>query len=587
MEKWFLKNNKIDFKVISRRLNISEILCRIMVNRGITSDDSIVSFINPSTDKLFDPKLMKDLDNGVNIIRHKILENKKIRIVGDYDVDGIISTYLLYRGLTECGANVDYKIPHRVLDGYGINKNIIETAKQEGIDTIITCDNGIAAVEQIEYAKSLGMTCIITDHHDVPFKEESDGSRTLIIPNADAIINCKQVDCGYPFKLLCGAGVVFKFIQVLYEQMGKSKDEANVFIGYVAIATVCDVVDLVGENRIIVKEGLKIINNTQNIGLKALINETGIEDKKIGVYHLGFVIGPCLNAAGRLDDAKKGLKLLLSEDAEEAKSLAKELFELNKKRKDMTLAGVEDAIEIIEKKGMRKDKILVVYKADLHESIAGIIAGKIREQYNAPTLILTDAEHGIKGSGRSIEQYNMFEGLFMCKDLLAKFGGHPMAAGLSMKLENLEKLRECLNAQTSLTDDDLIPRVYIDIQLPFNNINVSLAEEIETLEPYGKGNHKPLFAEKNIGISKATILGINKNVLKLKFISNGGNKLEGIYFGDIEKFRCYLINKFGDEETIKMFNGVYNNIKLDVTFNVSINEYRGNRNVQVVIGNYR
>ncbi|MBU3190757.1 single-stranded-DNA-specific exonuclease RecJ [Clostridium bowmanii] len=572
---------------MSQRLNISEILCRILINRGVTDDESVVSFVNSNINGLTNPILMKDLEIGIKIIKLKINENKKIRIVGDFDVDGIISTYLLYKGLTECGANVDYEIPHRISDGYGINKNIIEIAKNDGIDTIITCDNGISAIEQIAYAKSLGMTCIITDHHDVPFKEDSDGSRTLIIPNADSIINCKQIDCEYPFKLLCGAGVAFKFLQALYEEMGQGKDKVNALIEYVAIATVCDVVDLIGENRIIVQEGLKLLNNTQNMGLKALISETGIEGKKIGVYHLGFVIGPCLNASGRLDSAKKGLKLLLSEDYEEAKCLAKELFELNKERKEMTLKGVEDAIEIIEKQGIRKDKILVVYNADLHESIAGIIAGKIREKYHSPTFVLTDAEHGIKGSGRSIEQYNMFEGLFMCKDLLLRFGGHPMAAGLSMEPENLEKFRVCLNTQTTLTDEDLIPKVYIDMQLPFNNISISLVEEIETLEPYGKGNHKPIFAEKNIKIAKATILGAKKNVLKFKFLSTYGKTIEGIYFGDIDKFKCYLINKFGDEETMKMFNGVSNNIRIDITFTVSINEYMGNRSVQVVIGNYR
>lgn len=587
LERWLLRNRKINIKQMAQQLNVSEVICKVLVNRGISNIDAAINFIKPELNKLFNPRLMKDLDKGVKIIKSKILENKKIRIVGDFDVDGIISTYVLYKGLFECGADVDYEIPHRVFDGYGINKNIIEIAKNDGIDTIITCDNGISAIEQIEFAKELSLTCIVTDHHDVPFKEESDGSRTLITPKADAVIDCKQIDCKYPFKGLCGAGVAFKFIQSLYEEMGKDKKEANFLIEYVAIATVCDVVDLVGENRTLVKEGLKLINKTQNIGLKALINETGIEGKKINVYYLGFIIGPCLNASGRLDYAKKGLRLLLSEDIEEAKSLAKELHELNIERKDMTAKGVEDICNIIEKQGYTKDKVLVVYKPDIHESIAGIIAGKVRERYNAPSIILTHSEHGIKGSGRSIEKYNMFEELLKCKDLLTKFGGHPMAAGLSLEANNLEVLRNRLNSLTMLTDEDLIPKIYIDMQIPLNKVSLALAEELEILEPYGKGNSKPLFAEKNIRISRATILGVNKNVLKLNLLSKIGKVVESIFFGDIEKFKEYITNKFGQLELNKIFNGVQNNVTIDLIYSIDINEYMGNKKVQLIIQNYR
>lgn len=587
MEKWLLRNKRINIKEMAQKLNVSEVICKVLVNRDIINSNDATDFINPNLNSLHNPILMKDLDKGVKIIKNKILENKKIRIVGDFDVDGIISTYVLFKGLSECGANVDYEIPHRIFDGYGINKNIVETAKNDEVDTIITCDNGISAIEQIEFAKELGLTCIITDHHDVPFKEEGDGSRTLIIPNADAVIDCKQIDCEYPFKNLCGAGVAFKFIQSLYEKMGKGKEEANFLIEYVAIATVCDVVDLIGENRIIVKEGLSLINKTKNIGLKSLINATGIEGKQISVYHLGFIIGPCLNASGRLDYAKKGLKLLLTEDVDEAQILAKELHELNVERKDMTVKGVEDVCNVIENKGFAKDKVFVVYKPDIHESIAGIIAGKVRERYNVPAIILTDSEHGVKGSGRSIEQYNMFEELFKCKDLLSKFGGHPMAAGLSLESNNIETLRERLNRLTTLTDEDLIPKVYIDMQIPLNNVSLALAEDLELLEPFGKGNSKPLFAEKDISISKATILGVNKNVLKLNLLSKRGRIVDSIFFGDIEKFKDYVINKFGDTEVSKMFNGVENNITIDLIYSIDINEYMGNKKVQLIIQNYR
>lgn len=587
MEKWLLKNNKINTKEMAEKIKVSEITCKVLVNRGINNIDSAISFIKPDLNELINPRLMKDLEKGIKIVKHKIIENKRIRIVGDFDVDGIISTYVLYKGLSACGAIVDYDIPHRILDGYGINKNIVEIAKNEGVDTIITCDNGISAIEQIQYAKELGLTCIITDHHEVPFKEESDGSRTPIAPNADAVIDPKQEDCEYPFKSICGAGIAFKFIQALYTELGKDITEANKLIEYVAIATVCDVVDLVGENRILVKEGLKLLNRTENIGLKSLINVTGVEGKIINVYHLGFIIGPCLNASGRLDCAKKGLKLLISTDVDNAKELATELHELNIERKNMTVNGVEEVCKVIENQGYIKDKVFVVYKPDIHESIAGIIAGKVRERYNVPTIILTDSEHGVKGSGRSIEQYNMFEELLKCKDLLTKFGGHPMAAGLSLEESMVEKLRDRLNNTTTLTDDDLIPKIYIDSQIPLNNISLELAEELEVLEPFGKGNSKPLFAEKDIRIGSASILGANKNVLKLNLLSKTGRRIEGIFFGDIDRFKTYITNKFGEIEVNNMFNGIENKIRVDLIYSIDINEYMGNKKVQLVIQSYR
>lgn len=587
MEKWILKNPKVDFKRMSQSLGISEVLCRILVNRGIVEHDVALNFINADIDRLYKPELMKDLEKGVSIIKDKILASKKIRIIGDYDVDGVISTYILYKALSKCGANIDYAIPHRILDGYGINNNIIEGAKEAGIDTIITCDNGIAAIEQIKYAKELGLTVVVTDHHEVPFVEDADSNRVHILPEADAIIDIKQVDCKYPFKLLCGAGVAFKFIQVLFREMGIPKEEETNFYEFVAIATVCDVVDLTGENRIFVKRGLKAINNTSNIGLNALIEQTGIMGKEIGVYHLGFIIGPCINASGRLDCAMKGLRLLLCEDKDESRQLAKELHDLNTERKNMTTKGVEETIDTIENSDLKKDKVLVVFKPDIHESIAGIIAGKIREKYNAPTIILTKSEHGVKGSGRSIEQYNMFEELLKCKELLTKFGGHPMAAGLSLENENIDALRRQINEITTLTDEDLIPKVYIDAHMPISEVNLSMAEELLLLEPYGKGNSKPLFAEKNLSVCRGTVYGTERKVLKLKLLSDKRKYIDCIYFGNIDDFNLYITEKYGEQELGKIYLGQINSVRLDVIFNIDINEYNGNRNAQLILQNYR
>ncbi len=572
---------------MSQSLGVSELICRVLVNRGILENDIAQRFINPSLDALYDGRSMKDLEKGVSIIKNKIVTNKRIRIIGDYDVDGVISTFILYKALTRCGAKVDYVIPHRIFDGYGINNNIIEKANEEGIDTIITCDNGISALEQIKYAKELGITVIITDHHDVPFIEDADSNRIPLIPEADAIIDMKQADCQYPFKLLCGAGVAYKFIQVLYHEMDIPKKEEEAFYEFLAIATVCDVVDLSGENRIFVKNGLSVIGKSANIGLNALMEQTGILGKEIGVYHLGFIIGPCINASGRLDCAIKGLELLLCEDREEAVRMAQELHSLNTERKNMTLLGVEEAVATIENSDLKKDKVLVVYRPHIHESIAGIIAGKIREKYNVPTFILTDSEDVVKGSGRSIELYNMFEELQKCKQLLTRFGGHPMAAGFSLERDNVETLRKQLNELVMLTEDDLIPKVYIDAVTPIDTINLTLAEELMILEPYGKGNSKPLFADKNISVSRATVLGANRNVLKVRLLSNNKKYVDCIYFGNIQDFDEYIVEKFGEQELSKMYNGLTNNIKLDMIFHIDVNEYNGNRSVQLIMQYYR
>jgi single-stranded-DNA-specific exonuclease len=586
LKKWFIKNKKTNYKDIAKKFGISEIVSKLLVNRDVIDKVGIESFIHPTFDNLHNAREMKDLEKAVGIMKKKIESNEKIMIAGDFDVDGVVSVFILYTALKRCGADVIYEIPDRVEDGYGINKNIIDKAKDMGVDTIITCDNGIAAIDTINYGKQLGLTIIVTDHHDIPFIEKEEGVREFIRSEADAIINPKQNECKYKFKLLCGAGVAFKFIEVLYEEMGIDKSEAYKLIEYVAIATVCDVVDLVDENRIFVKNGLKLLNETSNLGLRELIKVASIENKEISVYHLGFVIGPCVNASGRLDNAKKGVALLLSDNETEANALAKELHELNKQRKDMTQEGIERAIEFIEKNNMTKDKVLVIYTPETHESIVGIVAGRIREKYNVPTIILTRAKEGIKGSGRSIEGYNMFEELNKCKELLGRFGGHPMAAGMSLDEGNIELLRKKLNGITTLTDDDVVPKIYLDMQLPLEKISYDLINDIGTLEPFGKGNSKPVFGEKQVTVVKGAILGQNKNVLKLKIMMRNGIYIDGIYFGDIEEFEKIIIDKYGDEELQRLYNGNCR-MKLDMAFYPSVNEFNGRVSLQVVVENFR
>ena len=587
LTKWILKNPKVDYENMSRTLGVSELICRVLVNRKIYEQIDAMAFISPELNMLYNPRLMKDLGKAADIIKDKITSGKKIRIVGDYDVDGVISTYILMEALTHCGAVVDYDIPHRVHDGYGINVSIVEKAYKDGIDTIITCDNGIAAIDQIKHAKQLGMTVIVTDHHEVPFVVCEDGSRCHVIPDADAVVDCKQTDCNYPFKLLCGAAVAFKLVQALFEEFQISKDIEERLYEMVAIATVCDVVDLVSENRIFVKKGLKTLSNTKNPGLLALLMETGIHDKELSVYHLGFIIGPCINASGRLECARKGLEMLLCKNIDDAIPLARELAQLNAERKSMTQEGIEEVCAAIENTDIKNDKVFIIYNKNIHESIAGIIAGKIREKYNVPTLVLTDSENGVKGSGRSIEEYNMFEELLACRDLLDKFGGHPMAAGLSLPYENIELLRRAMNENTVLTEDDLVPKLYIDAQVPIETISLSMAQEISILEPYGKGNSKPVFADKNVAVTRATVIGANKNVLKLKLSKKTGKSIDAIYFGNIEDFDNYIATKFGENEKNLMYEGKINNVVLDLAFNIDINQYNNMKSVQLVLQNFR
>ena len=585
-EKWLLRNRKVDLKAMSEKYKISQLLCKLMVNRDIIDENIINSYINPVYKYLHSPKTMKDVVIAVDIIKRKIQENKKIRIIGDYDVDGIISVFILYTALKKCGANVDYEIPDRIKDGYGINENIVKVAYDEGVDTIITCDNGISAIDQIQYAKDLGLTVIVTDHHDVPFIEE-DGVRTFLSSQADAIINPKQIECEYKFKSICGAGVAFKLMEALYEEIGMDKEECYKLIEFIAIATVCDVVDLIDENRIFVKNGLEMLNNSKNIGINALKKACGLEDKEITAYHLGFVIGPCLNASGRLDSAKKGLELLLMEDDEEAKNLAQEIVDLNDARKNMTKEGVDRAINIIDSTDINNDNILVVYIPDIHESLAGIVAGRVKEQYNKPTIILTKSEEGVKGSARSIEEYNMFEGLLACKELLDKFGGHPMAAGLSLQEDKVDELRIALNNKCELTDEDLTRKIMIDSSLPLEYLNLHLIEELNVLEPFGKGNAKPVFGVRDAKITRAMLLGKDKNVLKLKLLTNNNITIDAMIFNDLENFESKIIEKYGNEGLDNLYNKSNNNISMDFTFYPSINEWNGNKSIQIVVNGVR
>ncbi|WP_395017758.1 single-stranded-DNA-specific exonuclease RecJ [Robinsoniella peoriensis] len=585
MEKWFVTAKRADFKEISSRFGINQVTARIIRNRDIVGDEAIKEYLNGGLADLHDPKLLRGAREAVALLNNKINEGKKIRIIGDYDIDGVNATYILYKGLLRCNANVDYEIPDRMKDGYGINEQLIQYAYEEGVDTIVTCDNGIAAIDQIAYAKNLGMTVIITDHHELLFKEEV-GEKICIRPNADVIINPKQPECNYPFPNLCGAAVAFKLISCMFEDHKIPKEEAEAFIEFAAIATVGDVMDLIGENRIIVKEGLRRLTNTQNNGLKSLIKVNGLEESDICAYHIGFVLGPCINASGRLDTAKRALALLLAESEGDALRMAEELKSLNDERKAMTLKGFEQAVELVETTELKEDKVLVVYLPDCHESLAGIIAGRIRERFHKPVFVLTDAEDGVKGSGRSIEAYNMFEEMVKCQELFTKFGGHPMAAGLSIKKEDVETLRIRLNELTTLTEDDFIPRVSIDVAMPIDYISEELIEELEVLEPFGKANPKPVFAEKNLNVLSARILGQNKNVIKMQVLNSQGMVMDAMYFGDVEKFNTYITEKFGTAEVEKMYQNRENTISISATYYPQVNVFRNVRNMQIVIQNF-
>lgn len=584
MEKWVLRNKKADFESIMQKHSISECLARLLVNKGLIEESDIDLYLNPDYSRVHSPYSMKDITRACEIIEDKINHSLPIRIVGDYDVDGVSSTYILYKALTLCGARVDYEIPDRIKDGYGINEQIIDAAFEDGIDTILTCDNGIAALAQVKKAKQLGMTVIITDHHDIPYVMEEE--KRYLLPEADAVVNPKQEDCEYPFKQLCGAAVAYKLMEVLFKNRGINEAELIPLREIVAIATVCDVMELTGENRILVKKGLELLRKTENYGLRALIEKNGIALENLSSYHLGYVIGPCLNAGGRLDTAKKGLRLLLSESKEEAESQAEELKSLNDLRKQMTEEGLFGAVSMIEGTVLKEDKVLVVYLQDCHESLAGIIAGRLREKYNKPAIVLTKSHEMVKGSGRSIEKYNMHEELTRVGEYLTKFGGHPMAAGMSLALEAIEPFRSSLNKNTVLTPEDLIPKVVIDIVLPLGLITEEMIEELKVLEPFGKGNEKPLFADRSLSVVKLSVIGKNKNVIKMLVRNQYGKEMDAMYFGDTAGFLEALSDNYGKDEVERAFSHRENRIKLSLTYYPSINEYNGNRSIQIIIQNY-
>ena len=586
MEKWKVYAKKADFDNISREFGIDKVVARIIRNRDVTGSENIRKYLYGDKSGIYLPWLMKDVEKAVSIINQSIAEKEKIRVVGDYDIDGVCSGNILVQGLEEIGADVDFDVPDRINDGYGINVNIIKRAYDDGVNLIVTCDNGIAAIEAVEYAKSLGMKIIVTDHHEILYVE-NEGETEYIIPKADAVINPKQPDDNYPFRDMCGAGVAYKLIWALFEKNGKSPEEWEKYLEPAAIATIGDVVELKDENRIITSEGLKMLNHTTNRGLISLIEETGLTGKKISSYHIGFVLGPCLNAGGRLDTAKKSFRLLYTKSESEAKEIAKELKELNDERKAMTEEGFDEAVEVIENtKDMINDRVLVVKLEDCHESIVGIIAGRIREKYNKPVFVLTKVKDGLKGSGRSIEEYNMFEELVKCRHLFQKFGGHAMAAGISIDEDKYEELRYTLNANAALTEDDLYRKVWIDVPMPFNYITDRLIKELDLLEPFGKGNEKPVFAQKNVKVLKINIFGKNRNVIRMDLMGEEGFSMEGTLFKSGDEFMKELGEAFGEQEAEKALNGNENSINLSVLYYPEINEYRGRNNIRVVIKRY-
>ena len=585
MEKWFVINKGADFSGIAKRFGISPVTARLIRNREVMGDEAIARYLKGGIGELYDPHLLLDSDRLTDILVQKISEQKKIRVIGDYDIDGVMSTYILYKGITLCGGSVDFQIPDRMKDGYGINDHLIEQADEAGIDTIITCDNGIAAIGEIAHAKSLGMTVLVTDHHEIPYTEER-GERHYKRSEADAIVNPKQMECTYPYKNLCGAAVAWKVIQILYEKCDIAVEESYDFLENVAFATVGDVMDLTDENRILVREGLKRIHTTMNPGMRALILQNKLEPEQISSYHFGFVLGPCINASGRLETAKIALNLFLQEDVKKASEIAAELVDLNAQRKDMTAEGVELAMQQVEE-GNTGEKVLVVYLPDVHESLAGIIAGRIREACHKPTFVLTKSEDGVKGSGRSIEAYSMYEELCKCQELFTKFGGHPMAAGLSLPEANVEIFREKINACCGLTEEDFIPKIKIDIPMPVDYPDIPLVNELLLLEPFGKANVKPQFADKNLGIDRAVVVGKNQNVLKLTLKTERGKSISAVYFGDVEEFREYYGRKYGENEVQQAFLGRTNGIRMSVVYYPEINRDQGNESIQIVIKNYQ
>ena len=569
MEKWVVTAKKADFQKIGQTFGIDPVIARLIRNRDVEGMENIRSYLYGTLEELPSPWLLKDMKKAVEILKDKIDQKARIRIIGDYDIDGVTATYILLTGFRRLGARVDTYIPDRIKDGYGMHSQLIEKASEDGIDTIITCDNGIAASAEIQQAKEKGMTVIVTDHHEIPYRD-TDKGREWIVPEADAVINPKQSDCPYPNKNICGAVVAWKLIWALYETYGIDRNEILEFSEPAAVATVGDVMDLQGENRIIVKEGLRRLPTTKNQGFRALIEANGLGGERITAYYVGFVLGPCINASGRLDTAARALRLLCTEDADRAAKEAGDLVALNQSRKAMTEKGREEAEHIIESQGLSSDRVLVVYLPECHESLAGIIAGRLREKYYKPSFVLTKAEKGAKGSGRSIEAYSMYDELVKCSDLLEQFGGHPMAAGLSLAEENIDAFRKRLNEVCTLTEEELVPKVVIDVPMPISYLSRTLTEQLSVLEPFGKGNSKPLFAQKGLRVLNLRIFGKNQNVAKMCLMDGQGNSVDAVYFGAAKEFEQYVQQK----ELIS------------VTYYPEINVYQGRESLQAVIRNY-
>ncbi|MDD3278096.1 MAG: single-stranded-DNA-specific exonuclease RecJ [Lachnospiraceae bacterium] len=570
MERWVVLNKKSNFQEIGRKFGIDPVIARLIRNRDVIGEEAIEEYLHGGIQQLHDPMKLKDMQVALELLDTYIRQGKHIRIIGDYDIDGVMSTYILLQGLQQVGARVDTRIPNRITDGYGLNESLVQQAHDEGVELILTCDNGIAAAQQIAVAKKLGMQVIVTDHHEVPYEEHADGSRTYLLPPADAVINPKQKECSYPFDGLCGAGVAYKLVCALYDWFGIPQEKGLELLQYAAFATIGDVMDLQGENRVIVKEGLKLLRKTSNQGLLALMQQCTIDPEQVDVYHIGFVLGPCLNASGRLDTAKRALSMLCA-SGEEAYRLAGDLKALNDSRKELTLKGTEEAIRMVEESSLMQDRVLVVYLPECHESLAGIIAGRLRERFHKPSFVLTRSEEGVKGSGRSIEAYSMYEELCRCRELLTKFGGHPMAAGISLKEGDVVHFRKKINGNCTLTERDLTEKVTIDLVMPIAYVNRSLISQMELLQPFGKGNTKPLFAQKNLTVLGVRIFGKNRNVAKLQIKDEHGFAMDGVYFGEAEQLAAY----------------VSQHPVLSLTYYPGINSYMGRDTLQITIQNYQ
>ena len=591
MEKWVVINKKADFSALAERFGISPVTARLIRNRDVLTEEAYEQYLSGDIRHLNDPHLLKDVDRLCAILKEKIEKQKKIQIIGDYDIDGVMATYILYEGIRRTGGVVSTQIPHRMTDGYGVNEHLITLANEAEVDTIITCDNGIAAIAEIAYAKKLGMTVLVTDHHEIPYEENQDGERHFLVPEAEAVVNPKQSDCPYPYKNICGATVAYKLIQQLAQAVNMEaeakKELLEELLEIAAFATICDVMELKDENRIIVKCGLENMRSTRNIGLKALMEVCQIDAKELSAYHIGFVLGPCMNATGRLDTAKRALELLQAKERRQAVEIAGQLKGLNDSRKELTLQGTEQAIDLIEKGELSKDRILVVYLPEVHESLAGIIAGRLREKYGRPAFVLTRGEEGVKGSGRSIESYHMYEEMTLCKEYFTKYGGHSQAAGLSMEEENVDKFRKAINQSCRLTPEDLEEKVHIDVAMPISYVTKRLVEELELLEPFGMGNKKPIFAQKDIHILSGRILGKNRNVGKYQITDGSGGCYDMLYFGDLEAFGLFLRQKAGDYMVERLYQGERVDIALSITYYPAINSYKGRESLQITMQHYK